>query len=87
MVSENHKKESSFSIGNYSVFPSRNLVIHDEQEVLITPKMLAVLIELAQHQGETLSKEQLILAVWGTLHTSDMVLSRAISDLRKVFLD
>ena len=49
--------------------------------------MLAVLTELAKHQGETLSKEHLILAVWGTIHTSDMVLSRAISDLRKVFGD
>ena len=80
-------KEPSFSIGNYAVLPSRNLVIHEDKETLITPKMLAVLIELAKHQGETLSKEQLLLAVWGTLHTSDMVLSRAISDLRKVFSD
>jgi len=78
---------SCFLVGSYSVVPSRNLIIHDGKETLITPKMLAVLTELAKHQSETLSKEQLLLAVWGTLHTSDMVLSRAISDLRKVFSD
>ncbi|NQZ24125.1 MAG: PD40 domain-containing protein [Colwellia sp.] len=87
MNNERSNIELNFSVGRYNVIPSRNLIIHDGQETLITPKMLAVLIELAKHQSETLSKQQLILAVWGTLHTSDMVLSRAISDLRKVFSD
>ncbi len=87
MNNERTNKELNFSVGSYNVIPSRNLIIHNGQETSITPKMLAVLIELAKHQSETLSKEQLILAVWGTLHTSDMVLSRAISDLRKVFAD
>ncbi len=87
MNNERSNKELNFSVGSYNVIPSRNLIIHDGQEASITPKMLAVLIELAKYQSETLSKEQLILAVWGTLHTSDMVLSRAISDLRKVFAD
>lgn len=87
MNNQTSTKELSFIIGHYSIIPSRNLVIHGDKESLITPKMLAVLTELAKHQGETLSKEQLILAVWGTIHTSDMVLSRAISDLRKVFAD
>ena len=87
MNNERSNTELNFSVGRYNVIPSRNLIIHDGQETLITQKMLADLIELAKHQSETLSKQQLILAVWGTLHTSDMVLSRAISDLRKVFSD
>ena len=87
MNNQTSNKELSFIIGDYSIHPSRNLVIHGDEEILITPKMLAVLIELVNHQDKTLSKEQLILAVWGTIHTSDMVLSRAISDLRKVFAD
>jgi len=87
MNNENNNKALNFSVGRYQVIPSRNLIIYQEKETLITPKMLAVLIELAKHQSKTLSKQQLILAVWGTLHTSDMVLSRAISDLRKVFAD
>ncbi|SFD04464.1 winged helix-turn-helix domain-containing protein [Pseudoalteromonas denitrificans] len=78
---------SNFSVGEFNVLSSRNLVTKDAEEILITPKMLNVLTELAMHQGKTLSKEQLILSVWGSIHTSDMVLSRAISDLRKVFGD
>jgi len=86
---ENNKisEVKNFSIGSFTVLTSRNLILADGKEISITPKMLAVLIELAKNQGQTLSKEQIILSVWGTLHTSDMVLSRAISDLRKVFSD
>jgi DNA-binding winged helix-turn-helix (wHTH) protein/Tol biopolymer transport system component len=87
MKKQNTASTLNFSIGEFSVIASRNLIIHDDQESVITPKMLSVLTELATHQGKTLSKEHLLLAVWGTIHTSDMVLSRAISDLRKVFGD
>ncbi|WP_281559747.1 winged helix-turn-helix domain-containing protein [Thalassomonas sp. RHCl1] len=78
---------ASFTVGDFTVHGSRNLITRGETETAITPKMLAVLTELARYQGKTLSKEHLIIAVWGTPHTSDMVLSRAISDLRKVFGD
>jgi DNA-binding winged helix-turn-helix (wHTH) protein len=77
----------NFTIGDFTILTSRNLITDGNTETVITPKMLSVLSELAKHQGKTLSKEHLILAVWGTVHTSDMVLSRAISDLRKVFSD
>ncbi|WDE12393.1 winged helix-turn-helix domain-containing protein [Thalassomonas haliotis] len=78
---------ANFTVGDFTVHGSRNLITRAGAETAITPKMLAVLTELASHRGKTLSKEHLILAVWGTPHTSDMVLSRAISDLRKVFGD
>ena len=78
---------ANFSVGDFTVIASRNLITKDSDETSITPKMLSVLTELAKHPGETLSKEHLIIEVWGSIHTSDMVLSRAISDLRKVFGD
>ena len=58
----------NFTISSFTVLVSRNLVIKDENSTSITPKMLSVLIELAKHQGQTLSKAELILAVWGTLY-------------------
>ena len=79
--------DTSFTVGDFTILPSRNLIKSVTEEISITPKMLAVLTALAKNQGETLSKEHLIISVWGTIHTSDMVLSRAISDLRKVFGD
>jgi len=81
------KPISNFSVGDFNVIVSRNLIIKGEIQTSITPKVLSLLIELAKHQGETLSKDHLIIAVWGTVHTTDMVLSRAMSDLRKVLGD
>jgi DNA-binding winged helix-turn-helix (wHTH) protein/Tol biopolymer transport system component len=78
---------SDFTVGDFTILTGRNLVIHHQTETSITPKMLLVLCELAKHQGQTLSKEQLFAAAWGTTVTTDMVLSRAIADLRKVFND
>lgn len=76
-----------FCIGDYRVIGSRNLVSGAGQETVITPKMLAVITELARHPQQTLSKDYLMTAVWPDVVVSDMVLSRAIADLRKVFGD
>jgi len=87
MDKNSDKPISNFSIGDFSVIVSRNLIINGEIKTSITPKVLSLLIELAKHQGETLSKDHLIISVWGTVHTTDMVLSRAMSDLRKALGD
>jgi DNA-binding winged helix-turn-helix (wHTH) protein/Tol biopolymer transport system component len=76
-----------FCIGDYTVIGSRNLVLGAGQETVITPKMLAVITELAKHPQQTVNKEYLMAAVWPDVVVSDMVLSRAIADLRKVFGD
>lgn len=87
MVAPHTTDIPDFKVGNYTVLTSRNLVVYQNEETSITPKMLKVLCELAKHQGKTLSKEHLFESVWGTTVTTDMVLSRAIADLRKVFND
>jgi DNA-binding winged helix-turn-helix (wHTH) protein/Tol biopolymer transport system component len=87
MDKKSDKPISNFSVGDYTVVVSRNLLFHGDVETSITPKVLSLLIELAKHQGQTLSKDHLIIAIWGTVHTTDMVLSRAMSDLRKALGD
>lgn len=79
--------EPSFSIENFTILPSQNRVLSDNEQQAITPKMMAVLNLLASQQGETISKDDIMNSVWGDVVVSDMVLSRAISDLRKVFGD
>lgn len=78
---------SSFSIANFTILPSQNLILSGNEPLAITPKMVSVLIVLANRQGETISKDDIMSKVWGDVVVSDMVLSRAISDLRKVFGD
>ncbi len=87
MNSSKNVKLGVFEIEGYLVNPSKNIVQFQGKELPITPKMLAVLRVLVENQGQTVSKEVLLNSVWGTTITTDMVLSRAISDLRKLFDD
>ena len=48
---------------------------------------MGVLLCLAEHAGESVSKEQLLRAVWPDTFVSDDVLTRSISELRRVFED
>jgi TolB-like protein len=48
---------------------------------------MGVLLCLAQHPGETLSKEQLFQAVWPNVIVTDDVLKRCIAELRRAFGD
>jgi DNA-binding winged helix-turn-helix (wHTH) protein/Tfp pilus assembly protein PilF len=48
---------------------------------------MQVLVCLAEHQGELVTKEQLIRAVWADTFVTDDVLTRCISELRKALND
>ena len=76
-----------FSIGNFEVFPSKNLLVENSNQIHVTPKVLSVLTLLAKRKGETVSKDEIMKSVWGDVVISDMVLSKAISDLRKALGD
>ncbi|MEP7041853.1 MAG: winged helix-turn-helix domain-containing protein [Dokdonella sp.] len=53
----------------------------------LTPKAAAVLLQLADHSGRTLSRDELLDEVWkGTCPTPD-VLTQAIADLRRCLSD
>ena len=63
----------------------RILTLPDAQR--LTPKSAAVLLELACHAGQTVSRNDLLDSVWaGTCPTPD-VLTQAITDLRRVLGD
>src|SRR5215471_8091125 len=57
------------------------------RSVRLEPKVMGVLLCLAQHPGETLSKEQLFQAVWPNIIVTEGVLKRCIGELRRVFDD
>lgn len=56
-------------------------------ELSIEPKAYAVLVALLQQAGEVVSKEDLLDAAWGHRHVTPGVLTRAISQLRRVLDD
>ncbi len=77
--------QTSFRIDGHTIFPSRNLIVTSDGEQYIEPKIMQVLILLAQEAGNVVSREQILNTVWQSTYMSDEVISRAISELRKAF--
>jgi len=76
-----------FRLGSWLVQPSLNTVSRNGKAIRLEPKVLEVLVCLADYPGETVSKAQLIRAVWGETFVTDDVLTRSISELRRALED
>ncbi len=77
----------SFLVGELLVEPQLNNISSDDKSIRVEPKVMQVLVCLADAAGEVVSKERLIECVWTDTFVSDDVLTRAVSELRKVFGD
>ena len=70
----------SFRIGQWLIEPGLNSISRDGESIRLTPKAMGVLVCLAQHAGETVSKEELLQTVWPDTFVGDKVLKVSISD-------
>jgi TolB-like protein/DNA-binding winged helix-turn-helix (wHTH) protein/Tfp pilus assembly protein PilF len=77
----------SFSVGDWRITPELNSLERAGHSVRVEPKIMQVLVTLAEHPGEVVSKEQLLRRVWPDTFVSDEVLMRSVSELRKAFED
>lgn len=76
-----------FQMGAWLVQPSLNTVSRNGTSVQLEPKVMGVLVCLAEHAGEPVSKEKLLQTVWPDTFVGEGVLTRSISELRRVFQD
>ena len=76
-----------FQIGEWQVQPAVNRVRRRDHVVRLEPKVMQVLVCLAESAGEVVTREQLIARVWPDVFVTDDVLHRAIRELRRVFGD
>jgi TolB-like protein/DNA-binding winged helix-turn-helix (wHTH) protein/Tfp pilus assembly protein PilF len=74
-------------VGDWTVAPELNSLERNGRIVRVEPKIMQVLVAMAEHPGDVVSKEQLFLSVWRGTFVTDEVLTRSISELRKVFED
>jgi TolB-like protein/Tfp pilus assembly protein PilF len=79
--------KDNLRVGSWLVAPSLNSISCQDRNVRLEPKVMGVLLCLAQHPGETLSKERLFQAVWPNVVVTDDVLKRCIAELRRAFKD
>ena len=76
-----------FRVGAWLIEPRLHTVSRNGVTVHLEPKVMGVLVCLAQHVGEPVPKEELLQAVWPDTFVTDDVLKRSISELRRVFED
>jgi adenylate cyclase len=76
-----------FRMGEWLVEPDLNRIRNSNRTVNMEPKVLEVLICLAGHAGQVLSKTQILHTVWPGTYVSEGILSYAISELRRAFGD
>jgi TolB-like protein len=76
-----------FQLGAWRVQPQLNSVACEQRTIRLEPKMMEVLVCLAQSSGEVVSKEQLVREVWRNTFVTDDVLIRCVSALRRAFGD
>ena len=67
--------------------PQLNSLVCDLRTVRLEPKMMSVLLCLAQRSGDVVSREQIVQEVWQGTFVTDDVLIRCVSELRKAFGD
>jgi DNA-binding winged helix-turn-helix (wHTH) protein len=69
------------------ILPELNSIVTNGASVHVEPKAMEVLLELACHPGEVLSKARLIQRVWGGVFVCEDVVTNAISLLRRALSD
>lgn len=79
--------EDGLWVGEWFIEPMRNRLWIDEEDIQVEPKVMEVLLCMAKQPGKTVTKEKFKDVVWRDTVVTDDVLSRCISQLRKVFDD
>lgn len=77
----------NFRLGGWLVRPSLDRVERDGSTARLEPLHMDVLVFLARHPGEVLSRDEILSGVWGEKIVADAVLSRAVGELRKALGD
>jgi DNA-binding winged helix-turn-helix (wHTH) protein/TolB-like protein/Tfp pilus assembly protein PilF len=79
--------EGDFRLGEWLICPQLNTVKRDGGAVRLEHKLMLVLVCLAGRPGEVISKDELIRTVWADTFVTDDVLTRAVSELRRILRD
>jgi len=76
-----------FRVGRWTVDPERLALEDDGREVHLRPKVMDLLVVLAERQGKVLSTQQLLDVVWSDVTVGDASLTVAVRELRQALGD
>lgn len=79
-----HKR---FIVGEWTVDPSTNSLLKGDRTVALAPRLIDLLVYLAQHPGEVVSRNTLVESVWDRSIVTDQAVTQSIFELRKSLRD
>ncbi len=74
--------QRGFELGPWTVIPERDLLQQGEVEEHLEPMVMDVLVVLASRQGDVVTRDQLVVAVWDGRVTADEAIATKIATLR-----
>jgi Tol biopolymer transport system component/DNA-binding winged helix-turn-helix (wHTH) protein len=81
------KGPANFTAGEALIQPSLNRISIHGRIAQVEPKVMQVLILMAERPGTVISRETFLDTVWAGTVADDYLLNRAVSELRKIFDD
>jgi len=79
--------EKDFVLDSWHVEVDRGRITRAKQTVRLEPQIMKVLVFLAEHHNEVVSKERLMEALWKNAYIGDAALTRCICEIRQAFGD
>jgi serine/threonine protein kinase len=77
----------SFLVGGWEIHPELNRIVQGNEQKHLEPRVMDLLVYLATHQGEVLTKDRIVQAVWKDVFVGDESVTTVINKLRRLFQD
>ena len=77
--------QNGFKLGPWTALPEQNRLIGPDGQAQVTTRVMDVLVRLAEHGGEVVSREAFDESVWRDSVVTDDSLTWCISELRRTF--
>ena len=74
--------QAGFLVGECLVEPRKSRIVRGDTEVHLEPRVMDVLVCLAEHAGEVVSRDTLNQQVWANIVVTDQAVTNCISELR-----
>src|SRR5512138_64634 len=75
--------EAGFRLGHCLIEPRQNRIVRGDADVRVEPRVMDVLVCLAERAGEVVARDTLNEQVWGNVVVTDQALTNCISELRQ----
>jgi TolB-like protein/DNA-binding winged helix-turn-helix (wHTH) protein len=85
--SKNHGADTVFRLGDWAVDSARHRLSRDDEEVRLEPKVMRVLVFLAQHPQRVVKRGELEAAVWPGMVVTDDAVTNTVIKLRRALGD